>query len=73
MSESALLSQLDSSASDPWLGRALGSYRILSQLGQGGMGTVYLAEHLRLGNQVAIKLLHAEISGSPHRGAALSD
>jgi len=29
------------------------------------MGTVYLAEHLRLHNQVAIKLLHAEISASP--------
>jgi serine/threonine protein kinase len=35
----------------------LGPYRLISSLGSGGMGTVYLAEHQRLKRQVALKLL----------------
>ena len=37
--------------------RELGPYRLLSHLGQGGMGTVYLAEHGLLQRQTAIKVL----------------
>ena len=39
------------------LGRRIGSYQIISQLGSGGMGEVYLAQDTRLGRKVAIKLL----------------
>src|SRR5437867_2513698 len=39
------------------VGRQLGSYKILSQLGAGGMGEVYLAEDTRLKRKVAIKFL----------------
>lgn len=40
------------------LGKTLqGRYKIERQLGQGGMSTVYLAEHLRLGRKVAVKAL----------------
>src|SRR5690242_2274699 len=31
-------------ASDPMLGRTMGAYKILRQIGAGGMGAVYLAE-----------------------------
>ncbi|PIE66378.1 MAG: hypothetical protein CSA24_00225 [Deltaproteobacteria bacterium] len=45
---------------DSNLGRVLGSYRILSLIGAGGMGQVYMAEHTMLGRKVALKLLRSE-------------
>jgi serine/threonine protein kinase len=45
---------------DAMLGVVLGSYRILSLIGEGGMGRVYLAEHVKLGRKVALKLLRPE-------------
>lgn len=40
-------------------------YRLLSQLGEGGMGTVYLAEHAALGQRRAIKVLREDLSRHP--------
>jgi serine/threonine protein kinase len=42
------------------LGEELAGYRIESLLGQGGMGAVFLATHLRLGRKAALKVLLPE-------------
>ena len=44
-------------------GFKLGTYHIRDQIGRGGMGTVYLAEHATLRRKVALKVLAAEGAG----------
>jgi serine/threonine-protein kinase len=51
-------------ASDPLLGQVLGNHLVLSCIGGGGMGVVYLAEHTVLGRKAAIKVLLPEFSRS---------
>lgn len=43
--------------SDPWLGRMAGNYHIVSRLGGGGFGAVYIARDVRLDRNVALKML----------------
>jgi YVTN family beta-propeller protein len=42
-------------------GTALGGYRIVSLIGRGGMGVVYLAEHVALDRRVALKVVAPEL------------
>ncbi|MHC4598757.1 MAG: protein kinase domain-containing protein [Planctomycetota bacterium] len=41
----------------------LGSYRVIGSLGRGAMGVVYLAEHVKLGRKVALKILPPGLAG----------
>lgn len=51
---------------DPLIGRTLeGKYRIDAVLGEGGMGTVYRATRLLIGDTVALKILHSDTMRDP--------
>ena len=44
------------------VGQQFGNYRIMRLLGEGGFAEVYLGEHLHLGTQAAIKILHTQLT-----------
>lgn len=51
----------DTGRPDPLIGHTIGGkYRMDAKLGAGGMGTVYRATRLLIGDSVAVKLLHPE-------------
>jgi serine/threonine-protein kinase len=50
-----------------FIGSSIHQYRILSSLGRGGMGEVYLAEDTRLRRKVAVKLLPSEFMADAER------
>src|SRR4051812_45552730 len=45
--------------------KRIGDYTILGILGEGGMGTVYLGEDVRIGRQAAIKTIKPELAANP--------
>jgi serine/threonine-protein kinase len=52
-------------AHESWIGRVLDNrYRVTESLGEGGMGAVFVAEHLKLRKSVAVKVIRAELAGN---------
>ncbi len=47
------------------IGGKLGAFEILAPLGAGGMGEVYRAKDLKLGREVALKVLQADLASDP--------
>ena len=53
--------------------REIGPYKIIREVGCGGMGTVYLAERADVGKRVALKVLRSGLLSSTHRQRFLSE
>jgi Tol biopolymer transport system component len=49
------------------VGQQLGHYKIVREIGRGGMGVVYLAQDVSLGRPVALKLLPKHLTSDPNR------
>lgn len=44
------------------VGQQMGNYQLIRLLGEGGFAEAYLGEHIHLGTQAAIKVLHTQIT-----------
>ncbi len=50
------------------VGQQLGNYRLVRLLGHGGFAEVYLGQHIHLGTQAAIKVLHTQLASDDLEG-----
>jgi serine/threonine protein kinase len=57
--------QADQFLQGKWRGFTIGKYKVLERLGAGGMGTVYLCEHMMVGRRVAVKVLPTIYADNP--------
>jgi serine/threonine-protein kinase len=47
------------------LGQTVGNYRVVGKLGEGAMGSVFLAEHPVIGRKAALKVIHPQHARNP--------
>ena len=47
---------------DPMVGETVDKYKLMGLLGKGGMGSVYRAEHILIGKDVAVKILKEDLN-----------
>ncbi len=60
----------NAAGTDPLIGAQFGdSYSIVRVIGEGGMGRVYEARHVRLSKRYAIKILHPQFNTNPETNA----
>lgn len=55
------------------IGKKIGNFQIVRQLGQGGFGAVYEARHMTIGQRVAVKVLHPSHAADPSVAARFFD
>ncbi|MHB1846431.1 MAG: serine/threonine-protein kinase, partial [Deltaproteobacteria bacterium] len=65
MSGDPALGEAGRSSAEPRVGQVIDRYRVIEKLGEGGMGTVYAAEHVHLRKRVALKLLRPDFAARP--------
>jgi serine/threonine protein kinase/tetratricopeptide (TPR) repeat protein len=65
--EVARVETLDVPSPHPLIGHSIGRFRVLAELGRGGMGIVYLAHDASLQRSVALKLLRPSLSRRDER------
>src|SRR5262249_30990616 len=63
LADESLFARHQQESATSFVGQTLeGKYRLDSILGRGGMGTVYVAARLHIGDNVALKILHPEFA-----------
>ncbi|MEZ4453817.1 MAG: serine/threonine-protein kinase [Nannocystaceae bacterium] len=69
----AKIGAVDPNAAEAWIGRTIdGRYKILEVLGEGGMGSVFVAENLNFRKHYALKVIRREFAGDPEIAARFS-
>jgi serine/threonine-protein kinase len=60
-----LREQITSGPDEVQIGQTIGTYRIVREIGRGGMGVVYEAVHESIGQRAAVKVMSAQLSSQP--------
>ncbi len=68
-----LLEEMKSGPTEVLVGTTIGAYRIVREIGRGGMGVVYEAVHESIGQRAAVKVLSVQLTSEPNLGISLLD